>query len=532
MPPKEEPKNPKKDPVSPAVQGGSVKSNAQPIASAVSTASISVSDSNLAPQVEFSPSIDTAVTAFLGEILKEFRELKEHYSHLDSKIEAVTLERMHSPLQNSFSEQSPMHPSFREPNHRQSLGSFHSSNTVSSQEVVVKKNSFRLDKPKYDAPKDTSIDGALDDSVLKFFDECDRYVEAWKAMAENKDKPFEGEHNFALLSLPGSVQKAVAHSFDLIFSTAEVVMWSAEEIETAQYWKRARTKEIRQSIVDRKAQGIANHEALKSIQSPAIAFAKGVGLIHLDAFNQYKDQLVTQIARLAEGGVVLSLVVVKDAIISAIPDAKFKAELYSLYGHAGTLPGPTIAGDLRSFTIKQIFEYIRQHIVSIKKKGLAELVNKNSVSFSFPTPPTSRKFGNHGPPSRFPSRAVQAIELDHGFPESDRTFWSTAHAEAEVSADDSDEFHQVNAMIQQVKSKECHHKGIGPDGKVLCPYLGNPDTAKCGFIHPAKELELRGKGVSKSTPAQPKKVHHVSSGLEIPYAADFDEETDVERSDF
>ena len=504
--------------------GGSASAPKQPSSSSESSAS-HLSPSHQSGNVSSSDAV-------LSEILKELRELRMGYQHLDSKIEAVSLE-MQSPLPKFTSDQSPLQSSFREPNHRQSLGSFHSSNTVSSQEVVVKKNSFRLDKPKYDAPKDTSIDGALDDSVLKFFDECDRYVEAWKAMAENKDKPFEGEHNFALLSLPGSVQKAVAHSFDLIFSTAEVVMWSAEELETAQYWKRARTKEIRQSIVDRKAQGIANHEALKSIQSPAIAFAKGVGLIHLEAFNQYKDQLVTQIARLAEGGVVLSLVAVKDAIISAIPDAKFKAELYSLYGHAGTLPGPTVAGDLRSFTIKQIFEYIRQHIVSIKKKGLAELVNKNSVSFSFPTPPTSRKFGNHGPPSRFPSRAVQAIEVDQGFPESDITFWSTAHAEAEVSAEDSDEFHQdqVNAMIQQVKSKECHHKGIGPDGKLICPYLGNPDTAKCGFIHPAKELELRGKGVSKSTPAQPKKVHNAMGGLGVQYADDA-EPGDCEGSDF
>ena len=499
-----------------------------------SAADISNPAFDLEPEFkDLSPS-EAAFMKFCLKIEDRFKKLE---SRIESKFEAKSLsefEHLKSPEFDPRTQRQSLDPfpGFREPNHRQSLGSFHSSNTVSSQEVVVKKNSFRLDKPKYDAPKDTSIDGALDDSVLKFFDECDRYVEAWKAMAENKDKPFEGEHNFALLSLPGSVQKAVAHSFDLIFSTAEVVMWSAEEIETAQYWKRARTKEIRQSIVDRKAQGIANHEALKSIQSPAIAFAKGVGLIHLDAFNQYKDQLVTQIARLAEGGVVLSLVAVKDAIISAIPDAKFKAELYSLYGHAGTLPGPTIAGDLRSFTIKQIFEYIRQHIVSIKKKGLAELVNKNSVSFSFPTPPTSRKFGNHGPPSRFPSRAVQAIELDQGFPESDRNFWSRAHdAEAEVSADDSDEFQQVNAMIQQVKSKECHHKGIGPDGKVLCPYLGNPDTAKCGFIHPAKELELRGKGVSKSTPAQPKKVHNAMGGLGIQYADDA-EPDGCEGSDF
>ena len=90
MPPKEEPK----------------------IASAASTTSASVSDSILAPQVEISPPNDTAVTAFLGEILREIRELKVNYSHLDSKIEAVTLERMLSPLQNPFLEQSPMHPSF------------------------------------------------------------------------------------------------------------------------------------------------------------------------------------------------------------------------------------------------------------------------------------------------------------------------------------------------------------------------------------------------------------------------------------
>ena len=230
----------------------------------------------------------------------------------------------------------------------------------------------------------------------------------------------------------------------------------------------------------------------------------------------------------------LSFIAIKDAIISAIPDREYRIELYTQFGHSGSLPGPNASGEYEEFSMKSIFDVIRAHIEVIKQKGLARTINRNSVSFSFPTPPTSRKFGNHGPPSRFPSRAVQAIELDQGFPESDRTFWSRAHAEAEVSADDSDEFHQdqVNAMIQQVKSKECHHKGIGPDGKVLCPYLGNPDTAKCGFIHPAKELELKGKGVSKSTPAQPKKVHQVSGGLEIPYAANFDAETDVEGSDF
>ena len=71
-------------------------------------------------------------------------------------------------------------------------------------------------------------------------------------------------------------------------------------------------------------------------------------------------------------------------------------------------------------------------------------------------------------------------------------------------------------VADAAKSKECH-KGIGPDGKLLCPYLGNSETAKCGFLHPSKELELKGKGVSRATPGQPRKVHAISQGLGVSY---------------
>jgi hypothetical protein len=227
----------------------------------------------------------------------------------------------------------------------------------------------------------------------------------------------------------------------------------------------------------------------------------------------------------------LSFITIKDAIISAIPDRDFKSELYTQFGHSGSLPGPDASGVTEEFSVKDIFDFIRQHIVVIKQKGLTQLVNKSS-GVSFHTPQTVRKFGPQGPPSRFPARAVHAIELhsdfpggDRDFPDSDRDFW-TKTAETENFVDEDDEFHQVNAMVQKTKSKECHHKGIGPDGKVLCPYLGNPDTAKCGFIHPAKELELKGRGVSKSTPVKPNTVHNITSGLGIDYAHESDFQDD------
>jgi hypothetical protein len=84
---------------------------------------------------------------------------------------------------------------------------------------------------------------------------------------------------------------------------------------------------------------------------------------------------------------------------------------------------------------------------------------------------------------------------------------------------EDDEYNSVNQAVQGAMSKDCRHTGTGPDGKLLCPYLGNPESAKCGFRHPSKDLELKGKGVSKSVPAKPLKVHS-AEGLGISYADD------------
>jgi len=514
MPPKSDPSKQEENSSLPLAKG-SAKENPN----LESIGSGAVSKTNPSP---------VSIENILQQILGEIGTLKAGFTQLDSKIEAVAQQQMESKAEEKmqpsfFPEQSPLHPTFESRN-RQSMGSFNSLN--STQELVLRKNSFRLDKPKFEAPKDPLLDGALDDAVLKFFDDCERHVQAWKAMSENKDKPFEGEHNFALISLPASVQREIAHSFDLIFSTSEVIMWSPAEIQSASYWDKAITAEIRKAIVTRRAQGISHKEAVKTIQYPAIAFPKGVGLINLQAFDQYKDKIMTQVARLAEGGTVLSLVSVKDAIISALPDAKFQGELYSLYGHAGTLPGPNASGEMFTFSIKQMFDFIRQHIITIKQKGLAEVVNKAAVLHGY-TFSSSRNYKG----GRVFSGSPRVHSLDFQpvtFAESDESFWLNRETEVDQQlSEEGDEYSHVNMAVQAAKSKECRHKGIGPDGKVLCPYLGNPETAKCGFLHPSRELDLKGKGVSKATPGQPKRVHTITQGLAIPYA----EESDVLASE-
>ena len=483
--------------------------------------------------------------------------IEDRFSQMDSKIEALTLStlsKLDSPpvltrargggtalrpfdsppeINSRRFEHRPTHQSEHRPN-RQSLGSLRSED---SQNVVVTnvKSSFRLDKPKFENPTDPKTDGAFDESVLKYIEDCERHVEIWLNLPENEGKQFEGSEVFALVSLPASVQKRVAHNLERIYEKSELVGWSLKQIQEAKYWNNTSTKEVKLAILERRAQGAAKKDVVKSIQPPAITWPHGLPFIHLDAFEEYKSKLTTQISRLSDGGVSLSFIAIKDAIISAIPDRDFRIELYTQFGHSGSLPGPDASGASQEFSMKSIFDFIRDHIVVIKKKGLAQTVNKNSVSFSgvafdsSSTPPTSRKFPI-GPQRRFPARAVHAIEFQPEFPESDRAFWSGGDAEKEISTeiatDDSDEFHQVNTIIQKAKSKECHHQGIGPDGKVLCPYLGNPDSAKCGFIHPAKELELKGRGVSKSTPVKPKTIHNIVSGLGIDYAHESDFQDD------
>ena len=164
-----------------------------------SAADISNHAFDLEPEFkDLSPS-EVAFMKFCLKIEDRFKKLE---SRIESKFEAKSL----SEFEHLKS------PEFDPRNQRQSLGSFHSSSTTSHQQLTVNKNPFRLEKPKFEYPKDALIDGVLDEAVLKFFDDCARHVEAWKAMAENKEKPFEGEHNFVLISLPPDIQRQVAHS--------------------------------------------------------------------------------------------------------------------------------------------------------------------------------------------------------------------------------------------------------------------------------------------------------------------------------
>ena len=472
-------------------------------------------------EIELNPN-EAALFQFFQKFEDRFKKLDTKLDSAMSLFEARSFSDLESLKSPALGQDAPndRRSSFA----RQSLGSYHSSATASSQELTIRKSSFRLEKPKFEAPKDSKIDGSLDEATIKFFDECDRHIEMWKAMPENVEKTFEGSENFAIVSLPPAVQRKLAHSLDFVFSTAELCMWTEEEVAKAKFWKKVTTSQVRKLILERKAQGVSLLAAIRTIQPPNIAWTSGVGLIHSDAFQDYKDKLIAQVSQISEGGIFLPLVSIKDAIISAIPDNNFKAELYSKFGHAGSLPGPSSSGQSNELSIKSIFEFIQEHIATIKKKGLAGLVNSRAVSFS--SPPTVQKFAGKRPQSNFPARSVQSIEFQSAdFPKPDRSFWESDNHQQILS---DDEFTSVNTTVQMAKSRDCKHVGIGPDGKLLCPWLGKPDTAKCGFRHPFNELVLKGKGVSTSKKVQ--QIVGLSANLGISHSEteeDAEDHTDL-----
>jgi hypothetical protein len=188
-----------------------------------------------------------------------------------------------------------------------------------------------------------------------------------------------------------------------------------------------------------------------------------------------------------------------------------------------------MSGRTAEISIRGIFQYIHKHIIVIKQKGLAAVVNRQSVTF---TPPTARKFMGNSSFSKV--HTIDHMRPEIQFPDTDQAFWDSRQSHSQhsaVQACDDDDYTTVNAIARDAASKDCRHAGIGPDGKLLCPYLGNPETAKCGFRHPSKEFELKGKGVSRATPGQPKKVvHTLHQDLGISYVDD-PEPSDSENHD-
>jgi hypothetical protein len=102
-------------------------------------------------EIELNPS-EAALSQFFIKFEDRFSKLDAKLDSAMSRFEAQSFSDLESLKSPALGHDAPhdRRSSFA----RQSLGSYHSSATASSQELTIRKSSFRLEKPKFEAPKD------------------------------------------------------------------------------------------------------------------------------------------------------------------------------------------------------------------------------------------------------------------------------------------------------------------------------------------------------------------------------------------
>jgi hypothetical protein len=71
---------------------------------------------------------------------------------------------------------------------------------------------------------------------------------------------------------------------------------------------------------------------------------------------------------------------------------------------------------------------------------------------------------------------------------------------------------QLQAYLAVANKEQCKRCGVGPDGKLICKFLGGPKAA-CIFSHPESDLRLKGRGVTRTIQSsRPSPAGHVIQG--------------------
>jgi hypothetical protein len=100
--------------------------------------------------------------------------------------------------------------------------------------------------------------------------------------------------------------------------------------------------------------------------------------------------------------------------------------------------------------------------------------------------------------SKFKSINAVAVETDsddeHSSEDEKDCGEGSVHCEL---SDELDDQMQLQAYLAVSNKEQCKRLGVGPDGKLICRYLGGP-KASCIFSHPESDLKLKGRGVTST----------------------------------
>ncbi len=307
---------------------------------------------------------------------------------------------------------------------------------------------------------------------LDYFDNIEAFILIWESQPGNSGKRFDGADSFALKNLKVMQQKQLAKLISVIYDRSELRFVKKSELGNQTFWLSVTTQMAKAKLSDKLANETSLQACVRDLQK--IKFSSPYGLIDPDAWDNYKRSVLELEAYQSSNGFIVPDSVLKDVIISALPDASFQRDLFLLFGPIGSMYGHQELSDL--------IVTIEARIRAILGQNLQAVVNRAVAT-------RDAKFTS----GKFKANVVQIEEI----------YGSSAVSEsedgdqnvAEEQNEDSDEVTmQLQAYLtESAGKKSCDRTGVAPDGKLKCRFLGGA-KASCIFAHPESDMKLKGKG--------------------------------------
>ena len=311
---------------------------------------------------------------------------------------------------------------------------------------------------------------------IEYLDNCTAFIANWEAQPGNSKKAFDGATAFALRNLKVPQQKQLAKLARVIYDEkTELRFVKKADLGSQIFWAQCTTQMAKARLFDKLSKETSLQSCVRELQR--IKFVSPFGLIDADAWDDYIKKIQEALSFQTENGYTVPDSVVKDVIISALPDLKFQTDLVLLFGPIGSMYGHQELSDL--------IETILARIQSVLGQNLQAVVNK---AVSLRDRDSSKKFRAN----------VVQINDAYGLPadeedDSEEKFQGTDEPEQQ---DEDEEQLQFQAFLAETAGKkQCDRSGCAPDGKLKCRFLGGP-KASCIFTHPDSDMKLKGKGFS------------------------------------
>jgi hypothetical protein len=354
---------------------------------------------------------------------------------------------------------------------------------------VLKDPAIKMTPPKVECKDQSKI---RPKEFLEYFDNVDAFILSWENQPGNLKKKlrFEDAEKFALRNLLVPQQKQLSKLIKTIYDISELTFVAPENRGSVIFWQSVTTAMAKAKLCAK----LSTESSLQncSRELMRIKFVSPFGLIDPSAFDDYKSKIQDCLTSQALLGLVLPESVIKDTIIAALPDLVFQKDLYLLFGPVGVMFGHQ--------SLEFLIATIELRISSVMSQNLHAVVNR-AVS-------DRDSKGN-----KFKAINAVAVEIDGEDEHSSEGEHSVGEdcVHCELS-DEQDDQMQLQAYLAVSNKEQCKRIGVGPDGKLLCSFLGGP-KASCIYSHPESDLKLKGRGVTNGVRSfAPKPAHPGQAG--------------------